>query len=327
MVIVCGVPALVAMNDSARLHGLAASARIANLPSVVSNVWLGCALAFHLGGGVAGGNFSGKVWLLVLAGVGLYLAGNFHNDWEDRDWDAVHRPERALPRKLFPAGLYLTLAVVCGALGLCAAAAVSLWCLVVALIIGFCIVVYTRVHKHVGWAVIPMGLCRALLPVLGFVRPAGLTFGAWVAAIAMLMPCAIGLFCHIAGLSLSARNESLAGPPAGARRFAAFLFPAAAAAMFVASWLSFKLPLWSCVIGLIPYTLWIVRCLTVFRYPVSRKVASLLAGIPLVDWIVLLPLALRWDTHGLSLLPVLCLLTPPLAFLAGKRLQRFAPAT
>jgi len=316
------------MSRSAKLHGLAASARIANLPSVVSNVWLGCVLGTD-------GRFPGNVAVLMVAGVSLCLAGNFLNDWADRDWDAAHRPERALPQAMFPAEFYLTVAVLCGLLGLGAAAAVNRWCLVVALVIGICIVVYTQTHKRTAWAVIPMGLCRALLPVmgiLGFVRPGDSSYVGWGTFTMLLVPIPVGLFCHIAGLSLGARNESLAVPSTRAMRCAPLLFVAAAASMFVVwAWLGFRflMPLGLSVLGLLPYGLWITYCLTISRRPVSRQVANLLAGIPLVDWIVLLPLALAWkgEWGGIPQGPALCLLVPPLAVLAGKLLQRLAPAT
>jgi len=318
---------LTSLCHSAKLHALAASARIANVPSVVSNVWLGCALVAAATRNGDDWNFLGKAAMLGAAGVSLYLAGNFLNDWADRDWDAVHRPERALPREVFPASAYLIVAGCCGVLGMGAAAAVNRWCLVVALLIGLCIVLYTRTHKRTVWAVIPMGLCRALLPVLGI---AGFLFPCKCWGWVMVGPvaCAGGPFCHIVGLSLSARNESLAAPSAGAMRFAALLFPIAAASVFAVSWVVSEISLRLCLLGLLPYGLWITLCLTVFRRPVSRQVANLLAGLPLVDWIVLLPLALALGVNDRPIpLPILCLLLPPLAVLAGKLLQKIVPAT
>lgn len=319
------------MSRFKKLQAMAASARLANVPSVVSNVWLGCALA--VAGTSIGDDrrFLGQVGMLLLAGVSLYLAGNFINDWADRGWDAAHRPERALPRGLFPPHLYLIVAVCCGLLGLGAAVAVHPWCLVLALGIVLNIIVYTRIHKYTAWAVIPMGLCRALLPVmgaLGFGRPED--FSGWpTVAVVVLAPISAGLFCHLAGLSQSARNESLAERATGEMGYAPLLFAAAAALMFAWTWLACPAPVGLRMMGLLPYGLWITYCLTVARRPVSRQVANLLAGIPLVDWIVLLPvaLAMRNDGRSPTYLTALCLLVPPLAFVAGKLLQRLAPAT
>lgn len=316
---------------TAKLHALAATARIANIPSVAGNVWLGVALAVTAGGGNTTVPFLGPSAVLGLAATGLYLAGNFLNDWADRDWDAVHRPERALPRALFPAHIYLSVALGCGVLGLCAAAAIHLRCLGVALIIGLCIILYTRVHKRAVWSVVPMGMCRALLPVLGyagFAGPADSWATPWATPTTAVAACACGLFCHITGLSLGARCESMEPPECRVLRCAWILFPAAAASMGLASWLGLSLPVLTCVAGLLPYGLWVALGLTVFRQPVSRQVSNLLAGIPLLDGIVLLPLALALGVaERPALLSVLCLLFPPLAFLSAKLLQQLAPAT
>ena len=318
------------MIRSAKLQALAASARLANVPSVVSNVWLGCVLAYAGSPGVPSGPFSGRAGLLVMAGVSLYLAGNFLNDWADRAWDAVHRPERALPQKMFPAGVYLVVATGCGALALGAAARVNEWALSVVPLIGLCILLYTWAHKRTAWAIIPMALCRALLPALGWlgcIRPAGGPPPGW-ATVIVLIPILAGQFCYIAGLSLSARNESQPMSTGGITRSVLVLFPLAAAWMFAESHLICVLPLGFCLLGLAPYCLWNTLSLTVYRQPVSCQVASLLAGIPLVDWIVLLPVALElWVMGYPQPLPVLCLAMPPCAVLAGKLLQRLAPAT
>lgn len=311
------------MRHSQQLHALAATARIANLPSVVSNVWLGVAVGAMATGGLADGRLWGRAATLAAAGACLYLAGNFFNDWADCRWDAQHRPERALPRGLFPPGSYLAVTLLGCLLGVGAAAAVDCRCLLVALLIVTCIVTYTRWHKRSAWAVVPLGLCRAMLPGLGFLgilAPGGLGSMAVIAS-------SCGLLAHVAGLSLSARYESLAGPSGPAMGFSRALFPAVAVAMWFASYQGLSLPLATCLLGLLPYTLWIALCLTVWRRPVSRHVSNLLAGIPLVDWIVLLPLALAQGAHGWSALAAMSLLLPPLALLLGKLLQRLAPAT
>lgn len=318
-----------------KFQALAATARLANLPSVAGNVWLGIALGAAADGWATHDHPWQRALTLGAAGACLYLAGNFLNDWADRDWDARHRPERALPRALFPARFYLWLAFGCAALGLAAAASVHRGCLGVALLIALSILLYTWSHKRTLWAVIPMGGCRALLPVLGFAGWAapGVSFATplpghsveWSGAVAA---CAAGLFCHIAGLSLSARYESQAQPqpPTAALRAARSLFAAAALAMGLANTLLLALPLLPGLLALLPYGLWMALCLSVFRHPLARQVGNLLAGIPLVDWIVLLPLGgLAIGTCGP--LAAMCLGFPPLAVLAGLLLQKFAPAT
>jgi hypothetical protein len=75
---------------------------------------------------------------------------------------------------------------------------------------------------------------------------------------------------------------------------------------------------------LLPYGLWTTLCLTRFRHPISARVSNHLAGIPLLDWILLLPFFLTLRSGAVAM-P--CLWLPPLAFLAGKALQKPAPAT
>lgn len=305
---------------SYHFRALAASARLANVPSVAGNVFLGVALATSAGGLGTIETLLVPTTLLVWSGVFLYLAGNFLNDWADRGWDEIHRRERALPSGLFTPSTYFLAACAFGLLGLCTAAAVRPQCLVVALMIVVAIVIYTWSHKWAAWSVIPMGSCRALLPMLGF---AG--FGVPQGFPIALIACSIGLFFHIVGLSLSARGESMATAPTGLLRFSKWLFPVAALSMFFATWVGLACPLDVSIFGIFPYALWIALCLTVFRKPVHRLISNLLAGIPLVDWIVLLPLALVATAPGG--LAIGCLIGPPIAFLAGKALQRLAPAT
>ena len=78
------------MNKQAVIDLLAAG-RVANLPSVVSNVMLG-AVVFALMGKVVWPS----VFFGIVVGVSLYLGGCFLNDWWDRNWDREHKPELSL---------------------------------------------------------------------------------------------------------------------------------------------------------------------------------------------------------------------------------------
>jgi 4-hydroxybenzoate polyprenyltransferase len=309
------------MTFTRKFHALQSTARIPNLPSVVVNVWTGIVC------GVMTVDDTFRVlsmpWhpflMLAAAGVSLYGAGNFLNDWMDRDWDRIHRPERALPAGEFAPGLYLAMAVACGLTGLGLATAIRGSAGITALGILSAIVIYTVWHKKTPWAVIPMGLCRALLPIMGALGVSGQL---------SLLPAvfAMGLLCHIAGLSLSARYESLANPPAGIARLARLLF---AATTGLAIWVAAS---WSgkfAAVSWIPYGVWILLCLTLWRKPVPLHVSKLLAGIPLADGIVLLAVfsGLAASGAGASPLALGALLMPPLAFVLAILLQRLAPAT
>jgi 4-hydroxybenzoate polyprenyltransferase len=310
------------MNRSGKLHALLATARVANLPSVVSNVWLGWMVGSLSAGpdGSASGHVRG-FFLLPLAGVLLCLSGNFLNDWMDREWDARHRPERALPRRLFRPELYAVIAAGLAVLGLAAAFATgppSGW---VAAGIVISILAYTVLHKRTAWAVIPMGLCRALLPVMGSIALFPYIDGIW--------PASCALFCYIMGLSLSARYESLAEPPIRAAILSRGLLLGTAV---MVAWgnRQFFITLWPNLVGVLPYLLWTSLCLRIWRRPVPVLVSRLLAGIPLVDWMTILPLFLMLAISGggePDFWQIIHFLTPPAAFLLGLLLQRLAPAT
>ena len=83
-----------------------------------------------------------------------------------------------------------------------------------------------------------------------------------------------------------------------------------------------------CFMGAFVYLAWLFACRKLYLRPVSSYVSALLAGIPLVDWIFLLPLAL-WKFPGAPLHQSdwLSLAIPPLAFMSALLLQRVAPAT
>jgi 4-hydroxybenzoate polyprenyltransferase len=291
------------------LRALAATARLANLPSVVSNVLTGV-LPF------AGAAFGAGVSFALVAAVCLYLSGGFINDWADRRWDAARRPERALPRGLFTPGFYLLAGLALASCGVAAAALHGSRAPVVAAAIALNIGLYTWLHKKSAWSAVFMGLCRALLPLLGWSAA-----GADAAMMPAAMLAGLALFFHVAGISLLARSESLAQPARGASR-ACLCFAGSALVMgFAARWI-FEIPLASAGIGLLPYALWTGRCL-LRRMQTADRISGLLAGIPLVDWMLLLPIGIALDGWQAGF----CLWLPLSAFVAGRALQRFAPAT
>jgi hypothetical protein len=310
------------MNRSGKLHALLSTARVANIPSVVSNVWVGVVVGLLSAGSANGTKPLGSGWILLpLAGILLYISGNFLNDWMDRAWDEKHRPERALPRRLFRPQLYFAITAGLAVLGLAAAFASSQSSGWVAAGIVLSILIYTFQHKRTAWAVIPMGICRALLPVMGCIAIFPYIDNIW--------PASCALLCYIMGLSLSARYESLAEPPFRAAVLSRGLL--LSAAMLVA-WGNRNLFVtqWPNIAGALPYLLWTSLCLRRWRKPVPVLVSRLLAGIPLVDWMTLLPLSLMLvfsGAHDVNFLQISCFVVPPVAFLFGLLLQRLAPAT
>ena len=325
------------MPSHRKLLLLLASIRFANLPSVVSNVWLGVALGVWAGGGRSLQNLWVNASLLVFAGLALYISGNFFNDWHDRHWDAKHRPERALPQGAFAPGLYLGLAVVAAIIGVALAGAAGLPSGAVATLIVLCILGYTRWHKTAEWTVILMGLCRGLLPwlflvglfsedggswlgILGFCLIGGLTLG--------FVCQSLGLTLYIVALSQTARRETQSSPR-DAITYPLFLLLLAGFSMTVIP-LHDEYP--HAMNGLLIFAVWLLVCFTAFRQPIAARVSALLAGLPLLDWVGLLPISL-WVLDIRSADPIevrvatVSLLLPPLAFLAGRLLQRLTPAT
>ncbi|MCU0796844.1 MAG: UbiA family prenyltransferase [Akkermansiaceae bacterium] len=324
------------------MRPLLASLRIANAPSVVSNVLLGFLLGgWYWGGLPLDGNdrFPPALLALSLIGLCLLFGGNLLNDWHDRRWDAIHRPERALPSGKFSPTSYLAAAVSLVLAALICAFLTGTAVFATTLFITACIILYTIYHKHRSWSVLPMAACRAGLYLLGFVHHLPedlLTSGhlTWwsnpdhLRSAAFILTHAAGLFAYLCALSLNARYESLAHPPQGmlvlSRALLFLPLPALSA-----WWIPFY-PL-AGALALLPFLIWMLLALTRFHRPVPRFVSALLVGIPLVDLIAAIPIAFTLITPGETLtthpLVLAALLVPTLAFASARLLQKIAPAT
>lgn len=297
------------MSQASKWTALLATIRTPNIPSVACNVLTGSILA-----SIAAPIQTPHAITAIASGVLLYLAGNLLNDWHDRDWDALHRPERALPQKFFQPSSYLTLAIACSLAGLATAAANPRSLAIAASILGL-ILIYTKSHKSSALAIIPMGLCRAFLPMLGYFACSD------HAVTPSLILIAAALLIHTCGLSLIARSESK--PDRHPSRLFLFSYPLAVAIACLAAHISGTrsiIHLWSAAL---PYLLWTFLALFLLRRSAFTGVSMLLAGIPLVDWAFLIPFAKHPDAS----LPWLALCAPPIAFILGKSLQKIVPAT
>lgn len=322
-----------------RLRALLATLRIANAPSVVSNVWLG-----YVVGSMAWSDplfrpdAAFQIVASFLAGLCLYFAGNLANDWFDRDWDRDRRPERALPSGRFQPRTYLAAALLSGGLGLFFAFHTGRWAGVAAVFIAGFVTLYTWTHKRSPWSVIPMGLCRAGLYLLGYASCATIAEGIPhparsavqveypILLTGLLICLCSGLLAYIAGLSMSARYESMAAPPTGVLVISRILLFYPLLAMPCVLFLLAQPWGW---IGMIPYGIWVMLCLTRYRRPIPAHVSALLAGIPLVDALLLLPIAAIAHAEGFfgPNAPWLIATVPLAAFILGRLLQKVAPAT
>ncbi|MFZ9941493.1 MAG: UbiA family prenyltransferase, partial [Luteolibacter sp.] len=128
------------MSPASKWTALLATFRTPNVPSVACNVITGILLA-----SMTNHVQTPHAISAIASGVLLYLAGNLLNDWHDRNWDAIHRPERALPKKIFQASSYLSSAIVCSLAAL-ALAATNARSFTIACAILCLILIYTKSH-------------------------------------------------------------------------------------------------------------------------------------------------------------------------------------
>ncbi len=286
------------------LKDLLAAGRIANLPTVWTNVLVGAALA--------GGNWDiGQLTclaLVMLAGSFLYVAGCFYNDYYDRHWDAEHKPERAIPSGRISASLLGWLVLIFAVLGTLVCCSFGLGPGLVALwIIGF-IFIYTRIHKRTAFAILPMGACRAGLYFLGFV-----SMGDVALQPKIIIP-ALGLISYIAGITLVARSEATNTLPSGAKWFGFLLLSAPI--------ITHSLPI---SLLTVVYVIGGGALLYLLKVTVEDSVGGFvslsLAGICVIDGFLLFNL-------GAEALPVwLNIVIIVAGFLLCRLLQRIAPAT
>lgn len=171
--------------------------RVSNLPTVWTNVVVG----WLVGGGLFGPQIG---WMI--AGVSLlYWAGMTLNDAFDVDWDKAHAPERPIPKgdisvkATWIIGVVQMLAGAALIIGKTDASLAVLAGLIAA------ILAYDWIHKKWKGAVLIMGLCRALVYLLGWT--AARSDMQLAAASPLVYLLGIGVLLYIAGLTLVARGE------------------------------------------------------------------------------------------------------------------------
>lgn len=280
-----------------RLGTLLILGRVSNLPTV----WSNCLAAWLLNGG---GN--GFAFLLLCCGSTLlYVGGMYLNDAFDADFDGEFRPERPIPSGRIAArdvwwmgGLFmlfgwLLLFLLGNAVGLLALALVA------------AIVFYDAVHKRTEVAPFLMALCRLLLCVVaGMAASDGISVAVfWHGG---------ALMTYIVGLSFWARGESHSSEFTRWPQLLLFV-PLAANIWIDPSRSAFS---WVANMGLLAWLIWGCRDVARQAKPdVGRVVASLLAGIVLVDCAALPRLSVGEALIFLGL------------FFLARLAQRIIPAT
>lgn len=334
-------------TNKQRLIDLLAMGRVANLPTVVSNVLVGCLLGL-----IFQNNWQGLHPLIApcIAGCLLYLGGCFLNDWKDSQWDAKHKPDRPIPSHRWSQRSILTLSFLLILTGLLVAIKINTSSLVVAFLITIAICIYTHIHKKTAWSIIPMGACRALLYYLGFFSQTDMTrmmaefsfgFSAYshdsyyltlhLASFVIFAIPSLGILSYIAGLSLLARFEAKGSLSRSNKVVALFLlFLPALTHSFIGA---LRVPIIS-LLATIPFIICVIASARLIKKSVAQGVSLLLASITSLDLIIFIPLAYSDEfsrIHFSSSTTLNQLLIFPaaavIAFFLSLLLQRIAPAT
>jgi 4-hydroxybenzoate polyprenyltransferase len=280
------------------LRTLLVLGRVSNLPTV----WSNCLAGWLIGGGSDVGHFV----LLILGATFLYLMGMFLNDAFDADFDRQHRPERPIPSERITVAAVWQWGLSWLGLGLLCFGLLGLKPFVWALLLSGCIFIYDAIHKMFSISPILMAGCRFfLILAAASVTIEGVTgYGIWTALV---------LACYIIGLSFLARKESLESP----LHFWPCIF--LAAPIVLALIVNRGPDLTRGIVLAVVLTAWILQSLRhafwSSQRQVGRTVASLLAGIVIVDLLAV---------GAGSFLAIFLFLS---LFLAALFFQRYVPAT
>lgn len=272
----------------ATLRNMLVLMRAANLPTVWSNLLAGWVLAITFGNASTADSrqtleliFNSQLLLLLLGGSGVYVAGMIMNDIFDWGWDREHRPERPLASgrvSLATAKVWAWALLIAGSILLVAGSASGARVAVVAMVLtlNILILIYNRWHKGVAWAPYVMGLCRFMLPLIGFMA-AGPSAVASSRVWLILFIHATSLWLLTVSITLLARHETR---PTGLTSNKDYLL------LFIPVPLLAVLPwnglIWVSAVG---YWLWVL--ISNRRHPlpvgVGGRVEDRLAAFPFID--------------------------------------------
>lgn len=248
--------------------------RVSNLPTVWTNV----AVGWFLSGGGWTVEFA---WILL--GMSLvYIAGMTLNDAFDAAWDREHAPQRPIPSgRMSQAGVWTT-----GVIEMLAGGGVLAGLTTVSPILAgglaVAVLLYNVLHKRWAGSVVIMGLCRALV-YLG----AGSAVAVPTTSIELpgtLLFVSGGVVLYITGLTLAARQEHLAAPPAlrripGLMLMLPVLFPLILWRTMPGEviWMA------TAVVGVLGVGAWLIMMRRALAERVPKGIAFAIAGIAFFD--------------------------------------------
>lgn len=179
-----------------RFRGHLALARVSNVPTVLSNVLVGAALA--------GSVWDPRVVPVMAAAAMFYTAGMYLNDVCDYALDRLERPDRPLVQDIVSRRAAAGIAALLFALGSALLLSVSRAAFLSGLVLAGCIVLYDLWHKGNPVAPLLMACNRGLVYVVAFVALGAQQAGPLVWVVAMAL-------AYVTGLTAIARFETKPG--------------------------------------------------------------------------------------------------------------------
>jgi len=257
------------------LRSFAEVGRLSNLPTIVSNVIVGCTL----GSATVDGALAAVIAITAVALCLMYVGGMALNDVLDASHDSIHATHRPIPEGRLTIRAASIFALACFALGAGCLTIVSVRALMPAGVLLALIFAYDILHRAALPASLLMGLCRAFVYITAAYAAGWHVDGEviWIAGGA--------LFIYIAALTIIARSEHGEGPPTARGLLIAML--AAPIAVAVLTWERPHTELIVVLIFFFGWTVWAASHL--FRKPPQTRttIEHWLAGICLLDAIVL----------------------------------------
>lgn len=296
-----------------KLNAFLVLGRMSNLPTVWSNI----TLAWILTGARSFGTLAG----MLIAGSLMYTGGMFLNDCFDVGFDTAHRPERPIPSgqiSLFMAGVWGASMMVTGWL------LIAIHGLIPAIYAAFLtglVLLYNKWHKGNPLSPWIMAGCRVFL-----ILSAAAAFSpATAVPESSILWSAIAVGSYIVGLTYIAKAESAPVKKKSTYGEAIILLVLPWGITFVHFHDRFTVQSCLASVCATAWTLFILApVLGRKKVNVGKMVSGLLAGIPLIDALIVSPYAPNQIVENAHLPTIVVFMT---MFVLALFTQRFAPAT